>query len=117
MSAGEKMPDWFEMYPSPVTVCDEQGVIVAMNNASRRNFARQGGGDLIGSSLFDCHPESANSKIRNMLQSRQAETYIVERKGRKRLIHQAPWYKNEEFAGLMETIIDLAGDVEERKRG
>ena len=51
-----------------------------------------------------------------MLHSQKAETYIVERKGRKRLIHQAPWYKNKEFAGLMETIIDLADDIEERKR-
>ena len=99
MSIDSNMDDWLEMYPASVTVCDTHGVIVAMNSASRKNFASQGGGTLIGTSLFDCHQEPANVKIREMLQTRQAETYIVERKGRKRLIHQAPWYKNKEFAG------------------
>ena len=108
--------DWSQLYPSAITVCDVHGVIVAMNSASRKNFSKYGGGDLIGTSLFDCHPEAANIKIRKMLHSQQAETYIVENKGKKRLIHQAPWYNHGEFAGLVETSIDLAGDIHERKR-
>lgn len=116
MDKAEELHDWMELYPSSVTICDVHGVIVAMNSASRKHFARQGGGDLIGTSLFDCHPESANNKIKQMMQTQKAETYIVERKGRKRLVHQAPWYKQGKFAGLMETIIDLTDDVETRKR-
>jgi len=108
--------DWLELYPSAVTVCDVHGVIVAMNSASRKNFSSRGGGALIGTSLFDCHPETANSIIRKMLHSQQAQTYIVENKGKKRLIHQAPWYNHGEFAGLVETSIDLTGDIHERKR-
>ena len=115
--AGPSEFDWLELYPSPITVCDVQGIIVAMNSASRDNFSSRGGWDLIGTSLFDCHPESANIKIRNMLHSQQAETYIIERRGRKRLIHQAPWYEQGEFSGLVETIIELTGEIEERKRG
>jgi len=108
--------DWSELYPSSVTVCDVHGVIVAMNSASRKNFSSYGSGSLIGTSLFDCHPEAANIKIRKMLHSHLAETYIVEKKGRKRLVHQAPWYKQGEFAGLVETIIDLVGNIQEYKR-
>ena len=108
--------DWLELYPSAVTVCDIHGVITAMNSAARKNFSSRGGGDLIGTSLFDCHPEPANSKIRKMLHGQQAQTYIVEKKGRKRLIHQSPWYKQGKFAGLMETIIDLAGDIQQHNR-
>jgi len=108
--------DWSELYPSAVTVCDVHGVIVAMNSASRKNFSNYGSESLVGTSLFDCHPEAANIKIRKMLRTHQAETYIVEKKGRKRLVHQAPWYKQGEFAGLVETIIDLVGDIREHKR-
>lgn len=108
--------DWLELYPSAVTVCDIHGVITAMNSAARKNFSSRGGGELIGTSLFDCHQEPSNSKIRKMLRSQQAQTYIVEKKGRKRLVHQSPWYKEGEFAGLMETIIDLAGDIQEHQR-
>ena len=105
--------DWLELYPSAVTVCDVHGVIVAMNSVSRKNFSNRGGGALIGTSLFDCHPESANILIRKMLRNQQAQTYIVEKKGLKRLIHHAPWYKQGELAGLVETIIDLIGDIKE----
>ena len=116
MSKNDIEDDWLELHPSAITVCDVHGVIIAMNSASRENFSSRGGRDLIGNSLFDCHPEPANIKIRKMLHSQKAETYIVEKKGRKRLIHQSPWYKQGEFAGLMETIIDLAGDIQEHKR-
>ena len=112
----QRVQDWLELYPAPVTICDAHGVIVAMNYASQKNFARRGGGALIGTSLFDCHPPAANKKIQYMLQNQKAETYIVERKGKKRLVHQAPWYKEGKFAGLMETIIDLSDDIEIRRK-
>ncbi len=107
---------YFEQYPSSITVCDTEGIIVAMNGASRDNFSRKGGGRLIGTSLYDCHPEPANIKILEMMHHEEAQTYITENKGRKRLIHQAPWYNNGVLAGLMETIIDISGEIEVRKR-
>ena len=116
MSKDDVEYDWLELYPSAVTVCDVHAVIVAMNSASRKNFSSRGGGALVGTSLFDCHSEPSNIKIRKMLQSQEAQTYIVEKKGSKRLIHQAPWYNQGAFAGLVETIIDLAGDIQEHKR-
>ena len=116
MSTDDIAYNWQELYPSSITVCDVHGVIVAMNSASRKNFSSRGGGALIGTSLFDCHPETANNIIRKMLHSQQPQTYIVEKKGRKRLVHQAPWYKHGDFAGLVETTIDLAGDIQVRKR-
>ncbi|MDH3327924.1 MAG: hypothetical protein OEM01_01690 [Desulfobulbaceae bacterium] len=107
---------WIEEFPSAITVCDDKGIIVAMNETSRLNFSKKGGGALIGSSLFDCHPESANKKIRKMLKEEIPQTYFLENKGRKRLVHQSPWYNNKKFAGLVETIIDLSGDIQIRKR-
>ena len=107
---------FFEYHPSSITVCDTEGIIVAMNAASRDNFLKRGSGKLIGTSLFECHPESANNTIRHLLSTESSQTYITENKGRKRLIHQGPWYNNGIMAGLVETIIDLSGEIEVRKR-
>ena len=107
---------WFDHDPSSITVCDTEGTIVAMNKASRSNFKKYGGGDLIGKSLFACHPESANEQIREMLKEQISHTYIIEVKGKKRLVHQAPWYDNARFAGLIETIMEFSGDIEVLKR-
>jgi transcriptional regulator with PAS, ATPase and Fis domain len=116
MNEGKSAHNWIEEFPSAITVCDNKGIIVAMNEASRLNFSKRGGGTLIGTSLFDCHPEAANKIIRKMLHKETPQTYITENKGRKRLVHQSPWYKNKEFAGLVETIIDLYGEIQTRKR-
>jgi len=108
--------DWIDCIPGPITVCNAEGIIVAMNRASRLNFKNKGGASLIGKSLYDCHPGSARDRIRIMLRDETTQTYIVESKGKKRLVHQSPWYKNKKIAGLVETIIDLSGEIEVRKR-
>jgi len=103
--------DWIEAYPHCVTVCDTRGVIIAMNNASRENFKKYGGAKLIGASLFDCHPESANAIIHNQLAEQTGNTYITESTDKKRLISQVPWYRNNKFGGMVETIINLPQDI------
>ena len=108
--------DWMEAYPHCVTVCDTQGTIIAMNGASRDNFKKYGGGKLIGSSLFDCHPEPANEIIRNQLAGQTGNTYLTESTDKKRLISQVPWYRDNEFSGLVETIIDMPQEIKIKKR-
>ena len=108
--------DWIASYPHCVTVCDTQGIIIAMNEVSQDNFKKYGGKSLIGSSLFDCHPESANAMIREQLSRQIGNTYITERTDKKRLISQQPWYQGTDFGGLVETIIDLPMDVSTKKR-
>ena len=107
---------WVEEFPSAVTVSDAEGRIVAMNRASLENFSKQGGERLIGTSLFDCHSERSNKIIKKMLQKETGQTYITESKGKKRLVHQLPWYDKGTFAGLVELIVDLPGDISVRKR-
>ena len=108
--------EWVEEFPAAITVCDVHGTIVGMNRASKLNFARNGGADLIGTSLFDCHSDASNKKIKKMLRREAGQTYITEKNDKKRLVSQSPWYRDGEFAGLVETIIDLPGDIEVRKR-
>jgi transcriptional regulator with PAS, ATPase and Fis domain len=108
--------DWITSYPHCVTVCDATGIIIAMNEASQLNFNKYGGKKLIGSSLFDCHPEPANAIIRNQLAEKKGNTYITESADKKRLISQQPWFDGQTFGGLVETIIDLPLDLPVKKR-
>ncbi|MDD2464501.1 MAG: PAS domain-containing protein [Desulfobulbus sp.] len=108
--------DWMEHYPAAVSVCDTQGTIVAMNRMAAAMFAKYGGEQLIGSSLFACHPEPANVLLRALLKEQRANTYFTEKKGERKLVHQAPWYDQEQFAGLVETVIVLPPDIPTKQR-
>ena len=113
----EKIPfDWHEDYPAAVTVCDREGIIIAMNKKSLELFEKLGRGNLIGTSLFACHPQSANKIIRKQLQTQQANVYITERKSGRRLIQQVPWYRDGIFAGIIETVSPLAGEIVIKQR-
>jgi len=46
---------WIEEFPAAITVTDTLGTILAMNGRARETFAKEGGGALIGYSVFDCH--------------------------------------------------------------
>jgi transcriptional regulator with PAS, ATPase and Fis domain len=98
---------WVREFGAAVTVCDAEGVIVEMNDRSARMFAEQGGRALLGSNLLACHPEPARSKLRLLMQERRASTYTTEKNGRRKLIHQAPWHRDGEYAGFVEIVLAL----------
>ncbi len=108
--------NWHEDYPAAVTVCDRDGIIIAMNKKSLELFEKRGGAKLIGASLFDCHPESSNKIIRRQLKKHEANFYITERKSGRRLIQQVPWYRDGVFAGIIETVSPLSGEIVIKKR-
>ena len=47
---------WVPGFPGTITVCDQGGVIIDLNDAAVLMFADRGGRGLIGSLIFDCHP-------------------------------------------------------------
>lgn len=108
--------DWVENYPAAVSVCDTQGIIIAMNRLAIDLFRKYGGEALLGTSLFACHPEPANAIIRTLLQDQRANTYFTEKGGVRKLVHQTPWYSEGRFAGLTETIIVLPDQVPTKQK-
>ena len=109
--------DWIKHYPLAVSVCDRAGIIIAMNCLAEENFKPWGGRDLLGKSLFDCHPEAANVIIRRMLKEESANTYCTINKEQRKLVHQCPWHDSSgKFAGLVETIVPLPAEVPAFKR-
>ena len=98
---------WVKEFGAGVTVCDADGIILEMNDRSALMFKEQGGRALLGSNVLDCHPEPSRTKLRSLMEKRQASTYTTEKNGRRKLIHQAPWYRDGQFAGFVEIVLAL----------
>jgi hypothetical protein len=82
-----------------------------MNERSRETFANDGGGALIGRSVFDCHPEPALTKTRQLYAAQRANHYTICRNGQKKIIHQMPWLVGGAFAGFVEISIPIPDDL------
>lgn len=103
----DQLPDWLEGLSAAVTVADERGRIVAMNGRAAETFASSGGFALVGSNVLDCHPEPSRSKLAAMLAGGTANHYTTEKAGQRRMIHQLPWFRDREFAGLVEIAVEI----------
>jgi transcriptional regulator with PAS, ATPase and Fis domain len=102
---------WIEEFPGAVTVCDTQGIILAMNAKARQSFERSGGAALIGTNLLDCHPEPSRSKVGELLRSGRANVYTIEKNGAWKLIYQSPWYAGGEYRGLVELAMEIPAEL------
>ena len=99
--------DWIKEFPAAVTVCDPQGVILAMNDKAALTYEKDGGYDLIGRNMLDCHPEQARIKTEKLLADREKNVYTIEKNGFKKLIYQSPWFKDGDYAGIVEISLEI----------
>ena len=98
---------WVQEFPGAVTVCDRNGIILAMNDKSVRTFENSGGAALIGSNLYDCHPEPSRTRLQELIQAGRTNVYTIEKKGIKKLIYQSPWYENGAYRGFVELSLEI----------
>jgi len=98
---------WIKEFPAAITVCDPQGIIVAMNDRAAQTFEKEGGYDLIGSNLLNCHPEPARTRVLRLLADGQKNVYTIEKHGVKKLIYQSPWYQDGVYAGFVELSLEV----------
>ncbi len=98
---------WIKEFPGAVTVCDPEGILLEMNDKAARTFEKDGGMDLIGKSMLDCHPEPARTKTERLLAAREKNVYTIEKNGIKKLIFQSPWYKNGQYSGFVELSLEI----------
>lgn len=109
--------EWIQEFPGAVTVCDDQGIIIEMNDRAAHMFEEQGGRDLLGFSLLDCHPEPAREKLEALMEDRRDNVYTIEKKGARKLIFQSPWYRAGTYAGFVEIVLPLPVTVPHFIRG
>lgn len=105
------IPDWVEELPAAATVTDAAGKIVAMNRRAVQTFEKDGGAGLIGTSVFECHPEPSKTKTLALYERREANHYTIRKKGQKKVIHQLPWYEEGRFAGFVELSIPIPDEL------
>lgn len=98
---------WLDGIQAAVTVSDRSGVIVYMNEKSGQVFKDQGGRDLVGKNLYDCHPPKANEMVKKMMEEAATNVYTIEKNGAKKLIYQTPWMEGGECKGLVEISIPI----------
>jgi len=99
--------DYFKQLNVALTVCDENGIILYMNDKAAWTFMKDGGYDLIGKNLLDCHPEPAKSTLTKMLMTHETNSYTIEKNGVKKLIYQVPRFEDEVFKGYAELSLEV----------
>ena len=102
---------WLEEFPVAITVTNAQGTILTMNARSRKSFEKDGGGALVGRSVFDCHPEPARTKTLELFEGRAPNHYTIRKNGQRKIIHQIPWYRDGAFAGFVEISIPIPDEL------
>jgi len=107
---------WVDEFPAAVTVCDADGKIIEMNAKALESFAADGGAKLIGTNVLDCHPEPARTKLREIMDTRATNVYTIEKRGAKKLIYQAPWFRDGQYAGHVELSFEIPWDLPHHKR-
>jgi hypothetical protein len=99
--------EWIKEFPGAITVCDPDGIILAMNDKAAGTFEKDGGYQLIGTNMIDCHPDPARSKVERLLAVHTPNIYTIEKNGIKKLIYQSPWYKDGGYAGFVELSLEI----------
>jgi hypothetical protein len=106
------MQSWLDEEQAAITICDLNGIIVYMNARSIKSFTKyDDSGVTIGSSLIECHPEPSRTKLLGMLKEPQTNVYTIEKHGVKKLIRQAPWYKDGVFCGVTEISFEIPTEM------
>ena len=106
------MVSWLDQDDAAITICDLNGVIVYMNDRSKRSFSKYDEPSVtIGSNLIECHPEPSRTKLLSMIKEPQTNVYTIEKRGIKKLIRQSPWYRDGVFSGVLEISFEIPFDL------
>ena len=105
------MRNWINEFPAAITVCNAEGIIIEMNNKSAKTFEKDGGFNLIGQNLLDCHPEPSKSQLKDMFKVHNTNVYTIEKNGVKKLIYQSPWIENGQYKGYVEISLEIPFDM------
>src|SRR5512140_2719714 len=103
--------DFIEKLDGAVIVTDADGKLCYMNERAVRNFEKDGGKELLGRDLMECHSEASGKKILEIMETKQNNVYTIEKKGKKKLIFQTPWISDGEFKGLVELSLEIPFDM------
>jgi transcriptional regulator with PAS, ATPase and Fis domain len=108
--------NWLKEIDIAVTLCDKSGKIVYMNDKSVKTFINEGGENLIGSNVLDCHPEPSRSLLSEMLLNETKNAYTVTKGGVKKMILQIPYNLKGEYSGFAEFSFEIPENLKHISR-
>lgn len=95
---------WAKTLDTAITVSDVNGVIIYMNEASKKTFAKYGD-NLIGRKLNEFHGDRSAAIIEKLLATKGFNVYTIEKNGVQKLIKQSCWY---DAAGELGGLVELS---------
>jgi transcriptional regulator with PAS, ATPase and Fis domain len=98
---------WVKNFPAGIMAADAQGIITDMNDRCAETYQKDGGYDLLGKSAIECHKGAALEKARRLWDEQALNVYTITKNGRKKLIYQAPYFIDGDFAGMVELSLPL----------
>ena len=110
-------PNWQKNFPGAITITDKDGIIKFMNVKASQVFKDDGGYSLIGTNVFDCHPEPSKSKLKDLYEKKTLNSYTIEKNGIKKLIYQSPLFEDGNFNGYVELSLEIPFDMPHFIRG
>jgi hypothetical protein len=103
---------WVKTFPAGIMAADAQGTITDMNDRCAETYRKDGGYGLLGKSAIHCHKGAALEKATRLWAEQEFNVYTITKNGKKKLIYQAPWFIDDEFAGMVELSLPLPdGDL------
>ena len=99
--------EWIDKLEGNVIVCDEKATVIYMNERAISSYEKEGGTSIIGRNLMDCHNAISQQKIREIMMTHQKNVYTIEKKGKKKIIYQSPWFCDDEFRGIVEFSLEI----------
>jgi transcriptional regulator with PAS, ATPase and Fis domain len=108
---------WVKEVPAEVMVCDPHGIILEMNAEADKIFEQDGGSDLLGTNVLDCHPEPSRTKLIGMMEKQLSNAYTSTENGEKRFFFQSPWTRDGQYAGFVEISFQVPEKILHFKRG
>ncbi len=109
--------DWMKDFPASINICDKNGTLIYLNKKAAKSFEKEGGDNLLGTNIIDCHPPGkSREKLFDMLENRSINYYMIEKNNMRKFIYQAPWYDDGEFMGIAEIVMEIPGELLLHKR-
>jgi hypothetical protein len=108
---------WVRELPAEVMACNAEGTVLEMNAEAEMLFTENGGRNLVGSNVLDCHPEPSRTKLAGMLEKQLSNAYYNTENGEKRFFFQAPWYRDGQYAGFVEISFEVPEEIPNFLRG
>lgn len=103
--------NWQKTFSGSIVITDEEGIITEMNDFSIESYRKNGGAQLVGKNVMDCHPEPSLTRLKALFAEGAVNAYIITKNGRQKMIYQPPYFTDGSFAGMVELSLPLPDEL------